>query len=92
MARTPALRGGAHGDFVHVELSDQQGWAAPQFAVLGLICVLLNTGVDLIVVLVSVRLMPYLRSSPRPAQMMSYGSGSVMIGLGTYLALSEAKR
>jgi threonine/homoserine/homoserine lactone efflux protein len=66
--------------------------AAPQFAVLGLICVLLNTGVDLLVVLLASRLMPYLRSSPKPARIMSYGSGTVMIGLGAYLALTDTKR
>jgi threonine/homoserine/homoserine lactone efflux protein len=66
--------------------------AAPQFAVLGLICVLLNTGVDLVVVFLAARLMPYLRSSPKPARVMSYGSGGVMIGLGAFLALSDTKR
>ena len=66
--------------------------AAPQFVVLGLICVALNTAVDLVVVLLASRLMPYLRSSPRPARAMSYGSGGVMIGLGAYLALAGSKR
>jgi threonine/homoserine/homoserine lactone efflux protein len=66
--------------------------AAPQFAVLGLICVLLNTTVDVFVVLLAARLMPYLRSSPRPARVMSYSSGTVMIGLGAYLALADSRR
>jgi threonine/homoserine/homoserine lactone efflux protein len=64
---------------------------APQFVLLGLICVVLNTGVDLIVVSLAARLMPYLRSSPKPARMMSYGSGAVMIGLGAYLALTDGR-
>jgi threonine/homoserine/homoserine lactone efflux protein len=73
--------------FVHHRLP-----ATPQFAVLGLICVILNTGVDLIVVMLASRLMPYLRSSPKPARVMSYGSGTVMIGLGACLALTDTKR
>ena len=66
--------------------------AAPQFVALGMICVTLNTSVDLIVALLAARLMPYLRSSPRPARMMSYGSGTVLIGLGACLALADARR
>jgi threonine/homoserine/homoserine lactone efflux protein len=73
--------------FVHRQLP-----AAPQFLVLGLICVLLNTAVDLIVVFLAARMMPYLRSSPKPARAMSYGSGAVMVGLGAYLALADSKR
>jgi threonine/homoserine/homoserine lactone efflux protein len=65
--------------------------AAPQFVLLGLICVTLNTGADLLVVGLASKLMPYLRSSPRPARMMSYGSGAVMVGLGAYLALSDSR-
>jgi threonine/homoserine/homoserine lactone efflux protein len=65
--------------------------AAPQFVALGLICVTLNTAADLLVVLLASRLTPYLRSSPKPARMMSYGSGAVMIGLGAYLALSDSR-
>lgn len=66
--------------------------AAPQIVALGMICVVLNTTVDLIVVALASRLMPVLRSSPKPARMMSYGSGGTMIGLGAYLALSGGKR
>lgn len=66
--------------------------AAPQIAGLGLICVLLNTAVDLIVVFLAARLMPYLRRSPRPARTMAYGSGGVMVGLGAYLAFADVKR
>jgi threonine/homoserine/homoserine lactone efflux protein len=65
---------------------------APQFVALGLICVLFNTAADLVVVSLAARMMPYLQSSPKPARMMSCGSGTVMIGLGAYLALSDSKR
>jgi threonine/homoserine/homoserine lactone efflux protein len=52
----------------------------------------MHPGVDLVVVLLDSRLIPYLRSSPKPARMMSYGSGTVMIGLGAYLALTDSRR
>jgi threonine/homoserine/homoserine lactone efflux protein len=65
---------------------------APQFAVLGLLCVSLNTAVDFLVVLLAARLSGFFRKSARPAQMMSYGSGSVLLGLGAYVALSDSRR
>jgi threonine/homoserine/homoserine lactone efflux protein len=65
---------------------------APQFVLLGMLCVCLNTAVDFLVVGLASRLSGYFRNSPRPAQYMSYGSGSVLIGLGTYMALSDARR
>jgi threonine/homoserine/homoserine lactone efflux protein len=65
---------------------------APQFAFLGVLCVCLNTAVDFLVVLLASRLSGYFRSSPRPARYMSYGSGSVLVGLGTYVALSDSRR
>ena len=64
---------------------------APQIVRLGLICVTLNAGVDILVVFLAWRLTPYLRS-PRSARVMSYGSGSVMIGLGASLMLDQSKR
>ncbi len=63
---------------------------APQFVFLGLLCVCLNSGVDCLVVLLASRLSGYFRHSPRPARYMSYGSGSVLLGLGAYVALSES--
>jgi threonine/homoserine/homoserine lactone efflux protein len=65
---------------------------APQFALLGVLCVCLNTAVDFLVVLLAAHLSGYFTSSPRPAQYMSYGSGSVLVALGTYVALSESRR
>jgi len=63
---------------------------APQFIVLGLICVSFNTAVDFLVVIGAARLLPYLQSSPKPAQLMSYSSGSLLIGLGTYAAFADS--
>jgi len=65
---------------------------APQFALLGVLCVCLNTAVDFLVVVLASRLSGYFRNSPRPARYMSYGSGSVLVGLGTYVALSDSRR
>lgn len=64
----------------------------PQFVFLGTICVVLNTLADVLVVFCTSRLLPRLRSSRRPAQLMSYSSGSVLIGLGAYLALADDGR
>lgn len=63
---------------------------APQFAALGLICVCLNTAVDCLAVLLASRLAGFFRNSPKPAQYMAYGSGSVLLGLGAYVALSDS--
>lgn len=63
---------------------------APQFALLGLLCVCLNSTVDLLVVLLASRLSGYFRNSPKPARYMAYGSGSVLLGLGAYVAISES--
>jgi threonine/homoserine/homoserine lactone efflux protein len=63
---------------------------APQFAILGLVCVFFNTTVDLLVVLLASRLSGYFRASPRPARYMTYGSGTVLLGLGAYVALSDS--
>jgi threonine/homoserine/homoserine lactone efflux protein len=65
--------------------------AAPQFALLGLVCVILNTGVDCLAVLLAARLSGYFRHSPKPAQYMALGSGSVLIGLGAYVALAHPR-
>ena len=63
---------------------------APQFVALGLVCVCLNTAVDCLAVLLASRMARVFRNSPKPAQYMSYGSGSVLLGLGAYVALSDA--
>jgi threonine/homoserine/homoserine lactone efflux protein len=63
--------------------------AAPQFALLGTLCVVLNTSVDFMVVMLAHRLAKYFRGSAKPARRLQYVSGSVLLGLGTYLALSD---
>jgi threonine/homoserine/homoserine lactone efflux protein len=63
--------------------------AAPQFALLGTLCVLLNAAVDFAVVMLASRLGKFFRGSAKPARRLHYVSGSVLLGLGTYLALSE---
>jgi threonine/homoserine/homoserine lactone efflux protein len=68
---------------------DHQLSVAPQFVTLGLICVVLNTSVDFLVVLLSSRLAQYFRGSAKPAKYMNYGSGTVLLGLGAYVALSD---
>ena len=62
---------------------------APQFVILGLVCVALNTAVDCLAVLLASRLAGVFRNSPKPAQYMSLGSGGVLLGLGAYVALSD---
>jgi threonine/homoserine/homoserine lactone efflux protein len=64
---------------------------APQFVLLGLVCAGLNTAVDLLVVLLASRLSGYFRHSPKPARYMSYGSGTVLLGLGAYVALADSR-
>lgn len=74
------------------QFMDHTAAAAPQFVVLGLICVTMNMIADLLVVMSTSRLMPLLSSSPRANQCLSWGSGGMLIGLGAYVALSELKR
>lgn len=69
-----------------------QAAAVPQFVLLGVVCVSLNTTVDLVVVFAAARLLPYLRHSPAPARAMSYGSGALLVGLGSFIALTGSRR
>lgn len=62
---------------------------APQFAVLGSLCVLLNTGADFLAIVLAAKLAVRLRNSPRSARHLQYCSGSVLVGLGAYLAASD---
>lgn len=66
--------------------------AVGQFVLLGLVCVLLNTSVDVVVAIGASRL---LARSPRPfgrARLLRISSGCTLLGLGAYVALSEGKR
>lgn len=63
--------------------------AAPQFVFLGLICLAFNTVADFGVALLSARLSTFFRASAGPARTLQYGSGAMLLGLGTYVALSD---
>jgi threonine/homoserine/homoserine lactone efflux protein len=62
-----------------------------QFVILGVISVALNTGADLLVVLLSAFLARKLQRSPRFRSRQRLTSGVVMIGLGAYVALADTK-
>ena len=67
--------------------------AMGQFVLLGLVCVLLNTSVDVIVAVGASRLLASgggRRS--RHGRWLTMGSGCTLIGLGAYVALSAGKR
>ena len=63
--------------------------AAPQFVFFGLFCLAFNTLADFAVVLLAARLSNYFRDSAGPARTLKYGSGAMLLGLGTYVALSD---
>src|SRR5260370_38184912 len=65
---------------------------APQFALLGVLCVCLNTAVGFLVVLLASRFSRDLRNSPKPPRFIAFASGSVLVGLGTFLGLSDSRR
>jgi threonine/homoserine/homoserine lactone efflux protein len=63
--------------------------SAPQFALLGLICLSFNVLADLVVVALAARLSRYFRAGQGPSSLLRYGSGGMLVGLGAYLALSD---
>jgi threonine/homoserine/homoserine lactone efflux protein len=62
-----------------------------QFVILGTISVCLNTSADVVVTLLAGPLGNRIRSSPAFRRKQRTATGLIMIGLGTYLATSEAK-
>jgi threonine/homoserine/homoserine lactone efflux protein len=62
-----------------------------QFVTLGTISVVLNTTADLIVIALAGPLGDKIRSSATFRRRQRTATGAVMIGLGTYLAVSESK-
>ena len=62
---------------------DPSAGALAQFIILGVICVVLNTGADLIVVFGSNLLL----ANSSPSRWMHRLSGTALIGLGAYVAL-----
>ena len=61
----------------------------PQLVLLGMICVTLNTLVDVVAVLSSARLLASRAARAARARLLTRASGATMIALGTYLALSK---
>ena len=62
-----------------------------QFVLLGTASVILNTGADLIVIMLAEPLGKKIRSSAVFRRRQKTVTGAIMIGLGTYLATSESK-
>lgn len=73
--------------FVHREM----GHVFAQFLMLGAISVTLNTSADLVVTVFAGPLGNRIRSSVRFRRMQRTATGGIMIGLGTYLAVSRAE-
>ena len=73
--------------FVNLSL----GHVVIQFIVLGTVSVLLNTSADLIVVLFAAELSKRIGTSGRFRGNQRVVSGAAMIGLGTFVALSESR-
>ena len=66
--------------------------SAPQFLLLGLVCVALNMLADFAVVLGTTRLLPLLDNRPRTGRFLNTGAGSILIGLGLYVALEQGRQ
>lgn len=62
-----------------------------QFVALGTVSVVLNTSADLIVILLAGPLAKKMRSSALFRRRQRTVTGAIMIGLGTYLAVSESR-
>lgn len=65
---------------------------APQLVLLGSICVLLNTLVDVVAVFAAQRLLRSGAARAARARLMNRVSGATMIGLGAVLALAQRER
>jgi len=77
--------------FIPQFIAPERGHIFLQFASLGILSVSLNTAADLIVVSLAAPLERKLKSSPTFRARQRTASGLGMIGLGTYLALSDTK-
>ncbi|HQA35215.1 MAG TPA: LysE family transporter, partial [Casimicrobium huifangae] len=62
---------------------------APQLVLLGTICVVLNTLVDVVAVFAAVRLLKSDAARAARARLMTKVSGVTMLGLGAWLALAR---
>lgn len=61
----------------------------PQLVLLGTVCVVLNTLVDVVAVLSSARLLASQAARAARARLLRRASGATMVALGAFLALSE---
>lgn len=77
--------------FIPQFIAPERGHAFAQFLVLGVVSVSLNTAADLTVVGLAAPLARRIQSSATFGRRQRAACGACMIGLGTYLALSEAK-
>jgi threonine/homoserine/homoserine lactone efflux protein len=77
--------------FIPQFIAPDRGQIFLQFAILGVVSVGLNTAADLLVVALATPLERKLKSSPTFRSRQRTASGLGMIGLGAYLALSDAK-
>ena len=77
--------------FIPQFVNHSQGHVFEQFIVLGAISVTLNTSADILVTMFAAPLGRRIRESARFRRRQRTLTGAVMIGLGTYLALGEAK-
>jgi threonine/homoserine/homoserine lactone efflux protein len=77
--------------FIPQFITPERGHIFLQFATLGILSVSLNTAADLLVVSLATPLERKLKSSPAFRSRQRTASGLGMIGLGAYVALSDAK-
>jgi threonine/homoserine/homoserine lactone efflux protein len=77
--------------FIPQFIAAERGHIFLQFATLGILSVALNTAADLLVVTCAAPLERKLKSSPKFRARQRAASGLGMIGLGAYVALSDAK-
>jgi threonine/homoserine/homoserine lactone efflux protein len=77
--------------FIPQFIAPEPGHIFVQFATLGILSVTLNTAADLLVVSLATPLERKLKSSPTFRARQRTASGLGMIGLGAYVALSDAK-
>jgi threonine/homoserine/homoserine lactone efflux protein len=77
--------------FIPQFIAPERGHVFLQFATLGILSVTLNTAADLIVVSLAAPLERKLKSSARFRRGQRTASGLGMVGLGAYVAFSDAK-
>jgi len=77
--------------FIPQFVNHTRGHVFEQFIVLGAISVTLNTSADIVVTLLAGPLGQRIRESARFRRGQHIATGTVMVGLGAYLALGEAK-